>query len=92
LAVRAALRGAKTGVRRPAPALIAALAALVFGVMLVRSDLAPMTAVAALAVLAIRAIGLLVFPRPALRARTVGMIEAGMGVAFVVAVGFAWAP
>jgi hypothetical protein len=91
LAVRAALRGAKTGVRRPAPALIAALAALAFGVMLVRSDLAPRTAVAALAVLAIRAIGLLVFPRPALRARTVGMIEAGMGFAFVVAVGFAWA-
>jgi hypothetical protein len=90
LCVRAALRGAKTGVRRPAPALLAAVAALAIGVMLARSGLAPETAGAALAVLSLRAIALLVYPRPPLRARTIGMIEAALGVAFVFAVALTW--
>jgi hypothetical protein len=88
--VRAALRGAKTGVRRPAPALIATVTALTGGVMLARSGLAPVTAVVGLAGLALFAIGLLVFPRPAWRARTIGMIEALLGLIFVVAVALAW--
>lgn len=90
LCVRSTLRGAKTGVRRPVPALIAAVSALAVGLVLARSGLAPVTAVVALAVLALRAIALLVFPRPALRARTIGMIEAVLGVAFVLAVALAW--
>jgi hypothetical protein len=90
LTVRAALRGAKTGVRRPAPAIIAALVALAAGVMLARNGLAPTAAVVALAVLALRTVGLLVFPRPALRARTIGMIEAALGLAFVIGVAVAW--
>jgi hypothetical protein len=90
LCVRAALRGAKTGVRRPAGALIAAFAALIAGCLLAKNGLAPFTAAVALAVLALRAIGLLVFPRPTLRARTIGMIEAMLGLAFVLVVAFTW--
>jgi hypothetical protein len=90
LGVRSALRGAKTGIRRPAPALLAAFAALAVGGVLVRQGLAPVTAVAALGVLAARAVALLVFPRPALRPRTIGMAEAVIGVLFVVSVAIAW--
>jgi hypothetical protein len=71
-------------------ALFAAVTALAIGVMLARAGLAPVTAVAALAVLSLRAIGLLVFPRPALRARTIGMIEAVLGVLFVLSVALTW--
>ena len=60
------------------------------GVALAQTGLAPWTAVLALAVLAARAFALLVFPRPALRARTIGMIEAGLGAAFVLMVALSW--
>jgi hypothetical protein len=90
LCVRAALRAMKTGVRRPAPALVTAFVALVASLVLARNGLAPAAAVAALAVLALRATGLLVFPRPALRARTIGMIEAVLGLAFVLTAAVAW--
>jgi hypothetical protein len=90
LSVRAALRGAKTGIRRPAPAIIAAFVALAVGMVLAGNGLAPEMAAAALAVLALHTVGLLVFPRPVLRARTIGMIEAVLGLAFVVVVASAW--
>ena len=44
----------------------------------------------ALAVLALRTIAFLLSPRPVLRARTIGMIETVLGLAFVVAVALAW--
>jgi hypothetical protein len=90
LCVRAALRGAKTGIRRPAPALVAALVALGASIVLLRQGLAPATAAVALAVLLLRAVVLLLYPRPALRARTIGMIEAAIGVAFVIVVAWSW--
>jgi hypothetical protein len=90
LCVRAALRGAKTGTCRSGPALVATFAALAVGLVLARGGLAPMTAVAALAVLAFRAVGLLVYPRWTLRARTIGMIEAALGLAYVLSVATTW--
>ena len=90
LSVRSALRGAKTGIRRPVPALLAAFAALAAGIVLVRHGLAPITAAAALGALAARAVALLVFPRSALRARTIGMAEAVIGILFVVFVALSW--
>lgn len=90
LGVRALLRGAKTGTRRAAPALFAAFLAFGTGAALVRAGFAPTTAVVALGVLAARAFGLHVFPRPTFRARTIGMIEAALGLGFVLAVAVAW--
>ena len=49
-----------------------------------------MTAVAALAILALRSIGLLVYLQANVRGRTLGMIEAVLGLVFVVTVGLAW--
>lgn len=89
LCVREALRGAKSGVTHRLPALLAAFFAVAVAAALVADGAAPWVAVAALAVLALRALALLVFPRPALRARSIGMIEAMLGVAFVAAVGVA---
>lgn len=90
MCVRASLRAVKTGVRRPMPALVAALVAFVSTAALVRMELAPATALGAVALFTLRTLALLVFPRPSFRARTIGMIEAVLGVAFVVAVGVAW--
>jgi hypothetical protein len=90
LAVRSALRGAKTGVRRPVPALVAAVSAAIVGGLLTRSGLAPASAFIALAILAMRAFALLAWPRPPLRARTLGMIEAVLGLLFVGAVAVTW--
>jgi hypothetical protein len=90
MGVRAALRAAKTGIRRPTPALTATIVALVMTAALVRMELAPATALAAVALLTLRTGALLVYPRIPLRARTIGMIEALLGVAFVIAVGIAW--
>lgn len=89
LCVRAAVRGAKTGVSRRAPALLTSVLAALAATGLAWWQLAPWTAAVALAVLALRTVALLVWPRPALRAKTIGMIEAGLGVAFVVAVALA---
>jgi hypothetical protein len=41
-----------------------------------------------LALLGLRTAGLLVWPSPILRARTIGMIEAGLGVALVLTAGW----
>ena len=90
LCVRAILRGGKTGRHRPAFSLIAAWTALAVAVLLARDGLLPWVAAALLALLALRAFALLVFPRPALRARTIGIIEAATGVAFVVIAAAAW--
>ena len=90
LAVRAALRAQKTGQRRPAPAVAAAWLAVAGAVGLMRAGLAPRLAVILLAVLAVRATALLVWPRPALRARTLGMVEAVLGAIFIFALAFAW--
>lgn len=89
LCVREALRGAKSGVTHRIPALLAAFLAVAVAAPLVAVGAAPWMSVAALAVLALRALALLVFPRPALRARSIGMIEAMLGVAFVAVVGIA---
>jgi hypothetical protein len=89
LTVRGALRGARTGEVRPAPALVAALAALGAGVALAAAGLAPWITAATAAVFLLRAT-IILSPRVSLRARTIGMIEAALGVAFVLAVGIAW--
>ncbi len=90
LCVRAMLRGAKTGEHRPGMALATAALALAAGVWLAAGGYAPWSAAALLGVLAVRAGAWLVFPRPALRARTLGMIEAVLGVAFVLVAGLGW--
>jgi hypothetical protein len=90
LCVRAVLRAQKTGERRIAPALVTALLALAVGIVFVRAGLAPRAAAVALALLALRAGGLLAWPRPTLHARTLGMGEAVLGAFFVFAVGWAW--
>jgi len=89
MGVRAVLRATKTGIQRPMPALATASVALVMTATLVRMELASTTALAAVAVLTLRTMALLVWPKPAMRARTIGMIEAALGVAFVVVVGIA---
>jgi hypothetical protein len=84
LCVRACLRAAKTGERRTGPALLAAGLALTTGYALARAQLLPGTALVLLAMLAVRSGVLLIYPRPKLRARTLGLIEAILGLAFVV--------
>lgn len=90
LAVRAYLRAAKTGQRQSGAALVTSVVALVVGVALVRSGLAPRVAAWLLALLALRTGALLVWPRPVWRARTLGMIETILGIAFVLGAGLAW--
>jgi hypothetical protein len=89
LGVRAYLRATKTGVWRAEPALIAAGLALTGGIVLMISDLAPTVGPVLLGLLALRTAALLVFPRPILRARTLGMVEAATGVGFVLIAGLA---
>ena len=90
LAVRAYLRAAKTGVRRDAPALFAAALAVGACAFAVTLHAAPASALVAMLGFAGRSIGLLVVVRPAWRARTVGMIEAALGVAFVLLLALTW--
>jgi len=90
ICVRAGLRAAKTGVCHVAPAIVSAVVAVIVALLLALAHLAPWIAVAAMVVFALRATLLLVTPRPALRARTIGMIEAVLGVCFVVTVALAW--
>jgi hypothetical protein len=90
LGVRAVLRKTKTGAQRRLPTLLTAFAALAVGLTLFRVGVAPAVAPAALAILAARSVGLLWFPRPAFRARTIGLLEAVLGVAFVLAVALGW--
>lgn len=90
LSVRAALRGAKSGEHRPGLALSAAVTACIIGIALARQGLAPWSAAGLLALSMASAIALLVFPRPALRARTIGLSEAAFGVGFVLATALSW--
>lgn len=90
LAVRAALRAGKGEETSSMAALVAASLALVAGIGLAWAGTVPRVAAWGLAVLAFRVFALLVFPRPALRARTIGMIEAMLGGAFVVIIALAW--
>lgn len=90
LTVRTMLRAAKGGDARPTLPLVVALVAAASGVGLWRQGLAPAAAALALTVLAARSVIFLGYPRPVLRARTIGMIEAVLGLAFVVVVGATW--
>ena len=90
LTVRACVRAAKTGERRVAPALISTGLALVVAVGFVRGGIAPAAAAWLLALFAARSLALLVWPRPALRARTLGMIETVLGAFFVLQVASRW--
>ena len=90
LTVRAVLRAQKTGQRRLAPALATAWLAVAGGGALAGAGLAPLAAVILLAVLALRTTGLLVWPRPVLRARTLGMVEAALGAIFIFVAAFVW--
>lgn len=90
LCVRAFLRAAKTGVRHDAPALIAACLAAAASLVLVHVNAVPFVALVAMAGFAARAFALLVIVRPTWRARTVGMSEAILGVAFVIGLAIAW--
>jgi hypothetical protein len=90
LCVRAVLRGQKSGVHRPGAALGTATVAVVAAIVLATLGLAPWGVACVLGLLALRAFALLVFPRPALRARTLGMIEAANGIAFVITVAALW--
>jgi hypothetical protein len=90
LAVRAALRGAKTGEWRVRTAVIAACVALSAAFSLAYRGLAPWSAVALLAAFAVGTAGLLVTPRPVVRARTLGMAEGIAGLVFVLLVAVTW--
>jgi hypothetical protein len=90
LAVRAVLRAQKTGDGRIGPALIAAGLALAVAAGLARGGLAPWTVVVLCALLALRAVAVLGWPRLALKARTLGMFEAVLGAVFVFAAACAW--
>jgi hypothetical protein len=90
LTIRSALRARKAGERPNVLPIVFAGAAALGGIALVRIDLAPPLAAAALAVLALRSFVLLAFPRPSLRASTMGMIEVAFGIAFVIVVAAAW--
>ncbi len=90
LAVRAALRGAKTGEWRVRPAVIAAFVAWSAAFSFAYRGLAPWSAVGLLALLVAGTVGLLVTPRPVVRARTLGMAEGIAGLAFVLIVAATW--
>lgn len=88
--IRAALRASKTGRFEMAPALASAGLALGVGAVLAYRGIAPWAAPVALGVLLLRTTLWLVFPRPPLRGRTLGMIEAALGLAFVFGVAACW--
>lgn len=90
LTVRATVRARKGQPISSVVPLSAAVFAALGIALLAKAALAPWTAAVAVGVLAVRAFVLLVAPRPALRASTIGMIEAAIGVAFVIAVAAAW--
>lgn len=91
MGVRAFLRAAKGGQRRDWPALLMAGLFLFVAVLLVQRGAAPLFAAVALAALALRTLALLVVIRPAWRASTLGMMEAVLGLVFVVGLGTCWA-
>ena len=90
LTVRATVRARKTGTRTIALPLTAAVVVALGTFGLSHAALAPWTAFVAVLILAARSFVLVVFPRPALRASTIGMIEVALGIAYVVGVAIAW--
>jgi len=90
MCVRAFLRAAKTGVRRDAPALLSAIGAVAVVAVFFDRELAPFAAVVAMVIFAVRALALLTLVRPAWRARSVGMLEGGLGLVFIICVAGAW--
>ena len=90
LVVRAFLRGRKGERVSLVPPLLLSGAALAAAAALAARGRAPWIAAIACGMLAVRAVALLVWPRPRWRARQLGLIEAAFGVLFVVAVGLAW--
>ena len=90
LCVRSFLRAKKTGVRQNALALATACVAVASAAVLYARDLVPFFGLAFMLVLALRAFALLSIFRLPLRARTLGMTEAVLGVAFVAVIAIAW--
>lgn len=90
LCVRAFLRAAKSGIRRDGPALVAASVALAVAAGLVACSLAPFFAFGVMLGFAVRAFALLVVIRPGWRARSVGILEAILGLVFVAGLALAW--
>lgn len=91
LYVRARVRAQKAAAVSPAPAVLAAGLAFLGLLALVRAGLAP-TAAAVLTGLLFARAGWLLGPAGSrLTARTIGLIEAGLGVLFVAGVALAWA-
>ena len=90
LFVRAAVRAKKSGVSRPAPALLAAATAFATCAFLWWRGFAPAVALFFAGLFALRTVALLGGPRQILRARSLGIIEAVLGVGFVLLVALAW--
>jgi hypothetical protein len=88
--VRAFLRATKTGVRRDLPALVTAGVALAGAALLHHRGVVPLFAVMAMLVFFLRALAVLVLVRPKWRASRIGMIEAVLGIGFVVGLAIAW--
>ena len=89
MCVRAFLRAAKTGTRRDAPALVAAIAAVAIAAFFHVRGVAPCFALIAAVLFAARTV-MLLLRRPAWRARSIGMAEAVLGVGFVVGLALTW--
>ncbi len=90
LVVRATVRGRKTGEQAIAAPIAAAGTALALVAALAQTGRVPWTSAVLVALLAVRSFALLVFPRPSLRASTLGIIEASAGVVYVFAIAIAW--
>ena len=90
LFVRGFLRATKSGVRRDGLALVTAGMALVATAFLHHRGIAPFFAVVGMMVFLGRAFAVLVVFRPGWRARRIGMIEAALGVSYIVGLAVAW--
>jgi hypothetical protein len=90
LTVRSALRARKTGTHSAGLPVVAAILAVVVVAAFARAGLMPRTALGFVGLFAVRAVAWLVFPRTRLRASTIGMLEAALGVAFVLALAATW--
>lgn len=90
LVVRVYLRRRKGEAATPWIALLASGAAVAVGVLLAAEGRAPRLAVVLLGFLFVRALGLLIWPRPEWRATRLGIAEAVIGAVFAVGVGLAW--
>lgn len=90
LTIRSGLRARKTGDRAGVFPLIASVIVAVLGIVAAAWQLIPWVAAIALIVLAVRSAILLLVAWPKLQASRVGMIEAGLGVAFVASIVAAW--